>query len=415
MVSDQQRDFGPAAWPAPLRRSAGRLGQGARPAAGWRADWALFVGSAVCGAGTLASLWHDHGPVLGAVDIAAGSLACLALWIRRSRPVALMVVFMAASFSPLALFGGLVAVFNAALRVRSRRGLVCVAVLTAISSVVFPLVNPKAAEVFRPALPAFLFGVIAFGAGLLVQVRRELVASLRQRADQLAADQARRIEEAREAERRHIAREMHDALAHRLSLLSIHAGALQFRPDASASEIAQAATVIRTSAAAALDELSEVITVLRENTPSATAAPQPTLADVPDLLAESRAGGMRLDAHIGLDEDCPLPAALGRAVYRVVQEGLTNARKHAPGRPVAIDITVGRGDCLQIEVVSRGAGQTSADPLAVSGSGSGLIGLAERLALIDGTLEHQLSADGDFVLRARLPLSPAALISSPAR
>ncbi len=387
-----------------------------------RVDWALFVGAVVLGVGTLASLWHDHGPVLDAVDVVLGSVACLALWVRRSHPAATLVVFVAASFSPLALGAGLVAVFNAALRIRDRTMLVCVALLTAASCVAFPLVNPKAAEVFKPALPAFLFAVIAFGAGRFVQARRELVASLRQRAEQLAADQVRGLEQAREAERRRIAGEMHDVLAHRLSLLSIHAGALEFRPDAPPAEISQAATVIRTSAAAALDDLSQVITVLREDTRSDTAAPQPTLADLADLLEESRAAGMCLRARIRLGDSGAWPAAVGRAAYRVVQEGLTNARKHAPGAPVDLDVTVDPGGRLLIEVVShQAATRTPAGPLPAAGppppagSGSGLLGLAERLALVGGHLEHHTDDQGDFVLRADLPPSQPAPAPAPSR
>jgi signal transduction histidine kinase len=376
-----------------------------------RVDWALFAGTAVFGAGTLASLWHDHGPVLDALDVALGSVACLALWVRRSHPLAALIAFVAASFSPLALFAGLVAVFNVALRVRDRTMLAVAVLLTVVSCVAFPLVNPKATEVFKPALPAFLFGVIAFGAGRFVLARRELVASLHQRAEQLAADQARGFEQAREAERRRIAHEMHDVLAHRLSLLSIHAGALEFRPGAPPAEIAQAATVIRSSAAAALDDLSQVITVLREDTLSDTTAPQPTLADLAGLVEESRAAGMSLDADLRLDDLGAVPGAVGRTAYRVVQEGLTNARKHAPGAPVDLAVTVDPGDRLLITVVSHPAESqppgSPGSPVA-AGSGSGLLGLAERLALVGGRLEHHTDGRGHFVLRADLPISHPA-------
>ena len=121
-----------------------------------------------------------------------------------------------------------------------------------------------------------------------------------------------RVEPAGEAERRRIAREMHDTLAHRLSLLSVHAGALEFRPGATAAEIAQAAAVIRTSATAALNELREAITMLRDD---AAGPPQPTLAQLPALLEESRAAGMVLQASIGLHDAESLPPALGRIVY----------------------------------------------------------------------------------------------------
>ena len=163
------------------------------------------------------------------------------------------------------------------------------------------------------------------GWGLFVRARRELVRSLRAQADRAG-------DEARAAERQRIAREMHDVLAHRLSLLSVHAGALEFRPDAPAEEVAEAAGVIRESARAALEELREVIGVLREEErgDGPPEPPQPALADLPALVEESRAAGMRLTAQIELGDVAP-PPALGRTAYRIVQEGLTNARKHAPG------------------------------------------------------------------------------------
>ena len=133
---------------------------------------------------------------------------------------------------------------------------------------------------------------VVVGWGLFVRVQRELVLSLRERAATLEAEQRLRVEQAREAERLRIAREMHDVLAHRVSLLSLHAGALEFHPDASAEEVAEAAGVIRASAHAALEELRDVIGVLREGPPaSAPEPPQPTLADIPALVEECRAAG----------------------------------------------------------------------------------------------------------------------------
>ncbi len=172
---------------------------------------------------------------------------------------------------------------------------------------------------------------VAIGWGLFVRARRELVRSLRELADRAG-------DEARAAERRRIAREMHDVLAHRLSLLSVHAGALEFRPDAPAEEVAEAAGVIRENARAALDELRGVIGVLREDGgESLTEPPQPTLADLAALVEESRAAGMRVTASIELGDAAP-PAAVGRTAYRIVQEGLTNARKHAPGAAVTLTV-----------------------------------------------------------------------------
>ena len=141
-------------------------------------------------------------------------------------------------------------------------------------------------------------------------------------------------------------------LAHRLSLLSVHAGALEFHPDAPAAEIAQAAAVIRTSAAAALADLRQVITVLREDSAAADGPPQPGFGQLADLLQESRSAGMTLDARIDLPDAGQLPEATGRTVYRVIQEGLTNARKHAPGAPVQVTVTAD-GQAVTAEVISR--------------------------------------------------------------
>jgi signal transduction histidine kinase len=129
---------------------------------------------------------------------------------------------------------------------------------------------------------------------------------------------------------------MHDVLAHRVSLLSLHAGALEFRPDAPAEEIAEAAGVIRTSAHAVMEELREVIGVLRDGGEQGTERPQPTLCDIPGLVEESRAAGMHVTLEVETGE-AEVPDGIGRTAYRIVQEGLTNARKHAPAAAVAVE------------------------------------------------------------------------------
>lgn len=366
-------------------------------------DGALFAFAVVLGGITLSYLWSAHAPALDWLDLAVGVVACLALWWRRSYPVAVFVVaFGAAAFSPLALFAGLVALCTAASLARGRV-LAAVVVAAIADSVVFPLVNPSAGEFVRVGFPAFLATVIALGWGWYLRVRRELVASLRERAARLEADQQRAAEQAREAERRRIAREMHDVLAHRLSLLSVHAGALEFHPDAPAEQIASAAAVIRTSASAALSELRQVITVLREDSVAVAGPPQPGFGQLAELIAESRSAGMTLHARVDAPGAGDLPEALGRTVYRVIQEGLTNARKHAPDAPVLLTVRAD-GEAVTAEVISRRSGVTAGPPAA--GSGTGLIGLAERIALAGGRLEHGPNAIGDFVLRATIPGPP---------
>jgi len=286
-----------------------------------------------------------------------------------------------------------VALFNAAIRARGR-DLAVTAGLTIVSCFTNPLLyrGPQSLELeFGAGLG---FAGAALGFGLFIRARRQLVRSLHEHADRSA-------EEARAAERRRIAREMHDVLAHRLSLLSVHAGALEFNADAPAEEVAEAAGVIRESARSALEDLRGVIGVLREDAgESPTEPPQPTFADLPRLVEESRAAGMRITAGIELGE-APPPAAVGRTAYRIVQEGLTNARKHAPGAAVTLTVSA-LEDHLYVEVRSLApVAVASGSPLP--GAGTGLIGLAERVTLAGGELEHGVDPDGAFVLRARLP------------
>jgi signal transduction histidine kinase len=194
---------------------------------------------------------------------------------------------------------------------------------------------------------------------------------------------------------------MHDVLAHRISLLSLHAGALEFRPDAPPEEVARATGVIRASAHQALEDLRAVIGVLRESPDGEVPErPQPTIADLPALIDESRAAGMRVAYawRVGAD----VPEAMGRNAYRIVQEGLTNARKHAHGSAVDVTVDGAPGDALTIEIRNRlpvGAGVAADNP----GAGTGIVGLTERATLAGGRLEHGRTEAGDYRLWAWLP------------
>ena len=152
--------------------------------------------------------------------------------------------------------------------------------------------------------------MVVIGWGLFVRARRELIDSLRERAERAEAEQRRRLEQAREAERRRIAREMHDVLAHRVTLLSLHAGALEFRPDAPPEEIAEAAGVIRASAHAALQELREVIGVLRDGSRGGHRAPAADAARHPGAgRGVARARGCRSSPDRRERRRCPTASA----------------------------------------------------------------------------------------------------------
>ena len=406
-MSDTMRQESVARWqrpllPGELLESAG----GRRSARDWLVDVVLFVAALGIGVTNLVETWPDHSDGMVVIDIAAGTAVCLALWIRRRHPVGVAVASaVIAAFSAMAGGAVVMAVFNASVRA-SRRALLAVVALAAASMAIFPLLYPRVGWFAGHLLSGWLLLAVAIGWGLFTRARREVVRSLRERAERLEAEQRLRVGEAREAERRRIAREMHDVLAHRLSLLSVHAGALEFRPNATPEEIAEAAGVIRTASQTALQELRDVIGLLRDDAEEiAVEPPQPTLAQIPALIEESEAAGMHVRWRYELSEREELPAALGRTAYRVVQEGLTNARKHAPA--AAVDVTVsGKDGSLVVEVVSRPRVGVGAAPLARDGGGTGLVGLAERVALVGGELQHGPDPDGDFVLRATLPWPP---------
>jgi signal transduction histidine kinase len=373
---------------------SGMRGPGMRRSArDWVIDLLMFALAIGLGALSLVDTWDQHGEVAKVIDIAFGVVACAALWVRRSRPFG-FAVFTIALATVSAASGGAaaLAMFNAAIRVRMRE-LVWLILATFVSMAIFTAIYPGQDMSFLGAMAiGTALTVIGVGWGLYARAQRDLVTTLRERAEEAEA-------QAREAERRRIAREMHDVLAHRMTLLSLHAGALEFRPDAPADEVAEAAAVIRRSAHDALQELREVIGVLREDGGDGAEPPQPTLAQIPALVEESRAAGMRVE--LSVDAPDAVPDTLGRTVYRVVQEGLTNARKHAPDAAVQVAVRSADGT-LEVEIVSRPAvGAT-----AVPGAGAGLIGLAERVQLAGGSLAHGTADSGDFVLKAELPWRP---------
>ncbi|ROS23818.1 sensor histidine kinase [Cellulomonas sp. PhB150] len=237
------------------------------------------------------------------------------------------------------------------------------------------------------AVHAALLGWGAYG-----RARATAVQLWRERAQRAEREQASRVEEARVAERTRIAREMHDSLAHRLSLLATTAGALEYRPDLSPEQVAAAAGVVRAGAGEALEDLRAVIGVLREQPDELR--PAPGLADLPALVAESRAAGIDVDLRLWA---YGLPPAVDLAAYRVAQEGLTNALRHAPGAAVRIHVDQ-RENGIEVEVLDRGgrAGGHSA------GAGVGLVGLRERVELLGGALSATPTNDG-WVLSAWIP------------
>ena len=221
-----------------------------------------------------------------------------------------------------------------------------------------------------------------------------------QRAHGALVDEQRRAAEALArqgalAERARIAREMHDVVAHHMSMIAVRCETAPYRlgevPPPVRGEFAEVATAARAS----LAEMQALLGVLRSED-GADRAPQPGLADVEELLRSARAAGAELMWELSLPE---VPAALGLSAYRIVQQGLANAAQHAPGAPVRVGIAEVDG-VLRIEVVN-GRGTTT--PVG-AGGGNGVPGMRERAALHGGTVEAVATPDGGFALTAALPL-----------
>ncbi|GIJ19840.1 sensor histidine kinase [Micromonospora lutea] len=333
-------------------------------------------------------------------------LACVvALWWRRRWPVGLALVTLPLTmFSMTAAVPLLIIYFTVVVH---RRTAIALAITAGglVTNMFFALLRPEPGNPYWVSTAwGVVFTLLVLAWGMFVRARRQLVLSLRERAERAEAEQQLRVAQARQLERTRIAREMHDVLAHRISLLSLHAGALEFRPDAPAQEVARAAGVIRGSAHAALQDLRKVIGVLRAeiSLSDEPERPQPTLDDLPGLISESRAAGVRVDLREQVRAPDLLPVAVGRSVYRIVQEGLTNARKHAPGAAVTVEIGGAPADGLSVEIRNRWpVGEPAA--LAIPGTGTGLIGIGERVTLAGGRLEHGRDERGDFRLAAWLP------------
>ncbi len=242
---------------------------------------------------------------------------------------------------------------------------------------------------------ALLYGS-AWGVGYALRQRAKRIDDLHQEAEELRQRQAEREERAIADERARIARELHDIVSHSISVITIQAQAVRrrLRPD-QPCEVRDLHDIEET-ARQAMAEMRRLLGVLRADG-CATLAPQPGLDQLPRLVADTRAAGvpveMRTEGH-----RVPLPPGLDLTAYRVIQEALTNCRKHAVGASAAVLICYDR-DGVELRIENAG----SSVPGSLTEGGHGLIGMRERVALYDGTLEVGPSADGGFSVRAKLP------------
>lgn len=351
---------------------------------GWAVD-ALIVAAALADA--LLTLVSASPASTGLALVAAAGLL-----VRRRLPVVSLLLVLPALLVGCAVIAMVVALFGVAARVRRPWIVaVCAGLVFAMQLVAVPLDGPR--ELFTAVVSAALFAGGPVALGLLARTGAEL----RTRYEELRGSQeAQREMAARETlarERAVLAREMHDVVSHNVSLIAVQAGALQVRAEDEA--VRGSARTIRGLSVLTLEELRTMVTLLRASGGTAREVhPQPTVADLPGLIAASG-----IDAEVSLELRDGLPSGVQRAVYRTVQECLTNARKHAPGGAAHIEAHHS-GDAVHL-AVRTGAATEPRQPLP--GSGLGLLGLEERAHLLGGEFRAGPVPDGGWEARLTLP------------
>lgn len=340
--------------------------------------------------------------------VSTAVVSCAVVVLRHTRPRLAIVVALACLAVSASALGGVAGLLASRARhlpragaLRSLLGWLAAAVAVKVGQLALPLFGESWGPVAMIEL-TISTSILAFAVltGLLVR------STARSTAAERAAGQARAAE-IRLEERARIAREMHDVVAHRISLVAMTSGALVYRDDLP-EDAHDAVTVIRTNARQALEELRAVLADLRGDEGAGATypgsdpqAPQPTLEQLPVLLADAREV---TDVSATWDIDlASLPPATSRQLYRIVQEGLTNARKHAPGQPVSLRLEHQGAD---IVLTMRNPMSTDGDAWATP-SGYGLVGVLERARLLGGRARVDIIA-GRFVLTVCVPARLAA-------
>jgi len=254
----------------------------------------------------------------------------------------------------------------------------------------------------QPSITAVAIAAIPVAVAVIVRVRRG------NREELEVAERRHEGERALLQERQRIARELHDVVAHHMSVIAIQAEAGPYKVADPPPELVESFAEIRASALSGLNELRRVLGVLRSDQPDTM--PQPGLEDLPGLLDSARAGGVTVTTDV-TGTPRALPDGVDLSAYRIVQEALSNAMRHAPGSKVQVKLFYGEA-ALVIEIRNDGVNGAQADPAApepgrwagLGGGGHGIIGMRERAAMLGGHLQAGPVADDEFLVTAALPL-----------
>jgi signal transduction histidine kinase len=395
------------AWmPGERGRTLGFMRESGRSPLRWALRWwpaAVDLGLAVVvlvltadqGTGTTDTELFGEAPTATRLVLGIG-LAMLVL-IRRVNPYPLLALGAGAWAVMGAPWGLMVAGYTISARPRRPRWFGALFGAVALAVFARMLVASKVGAWFALVVTVLVVGVPVL-LGLWIGIRRALIAHLRDEAERLEREQFLKAEQAKAQERARIARELHDVVAHRVGLMVLHAGALEV--SLADPEAAEQAGLVRQTGREALQELRQILGVLREGEDGVPLDPQPTLADLDRLVQQSRDAGMEVSVAVA-GERHRLPATVERTAYRLVQEALTNAHKHAANAATEVEVRY-RREWLEVTVRNDRPDGPRAG-LALAGSGHGLLGLRERVTLLGGTFQAGPRLDGGFEVCASIP------------
>jgi signal transduction histidine kinase len=301
----------------------------------------------------------------------------------------------------------LVLTFDIALHSRSRVALAALAGAAAAVAVAFT-VRPGGLVFLPPVVEAELGIVVAWLAGRNLRYRRARWAELRARAERLEHEREEQARRAVTEERLRIARELHDVIAHSLSVIAVQSAVGHHVMDSQPGQARQALAAIEATSRSALTEMRRLLGVLRqEGQTRGSLAPAPGLADLDTLIAQVQDAGLRVGVHVE-GQRGTVPPGVDLSAYRIIQEALTNVLKHAPCPAADVAICY-RPDSLTVQITDQarpgpGGLPAHARP-AGTGSGHGIIGMRERVAVFGGQFTAGPGPDGGFRVRAQFPIA----------
>lgn len=335
---------------------------------------------------TLALVWRRRAPLVPPLVLAiAFTAAMVALavsdeWPGQQRSLSTLAVWVVTAYSVAAYAELPVAVF----------GLVVASGLSVVRAGLDPGTE------WEPI--SSLFVLIPWGAGVALRRHRRQAAELRDLARQLARERDERARAAALEERTRIARELHDAVAHSVSVIAVQADAAEAALASDPNRSREPLRAIKQTAREALVEMRRLLGVLRQAEDELGLAPQPGLRQLDSLVEQTRRAGLPVELAID-GQPRPLPAGVDLSAYRIVQEGLTNVRKHAGAARARVEV---RYDDHDLDVAVLDDGEQS---VTGNDAGHGLVGIRERVALLGGELRTGRREEGGYELRARLPIT----------